>query len=87
MKRPSLIAQIQEVERELGKRKDVYPRLVKTRKLRQSEADFYMGRMEAVLVTLRWLQEHEAAVRAAVDLGVGTGAPRHTGDDLADAAR
>ena len=66
MKRPSLIAQIQEVEREIGMRKDIYPRLVKTRKLRQSEADYYMERMEAVLVTLQWLQTHQAAVRSAV---------------------
>jgi hypothetical protein len=71
MKRPSLTAQIQEVEYELGMRKNVYPRLVRSQKLRQSEADYHTQRLEEVLATLQWLQQHEAVVKAAVGIERG----------------
>lgn len=62
----SLTSQIQEVERELSQRRSVYPRMVATRKLKQSLADYQMQRLEAVLATLKWLQANEAAVKAAL---------------------
>lgn len=60
----SLSQQIEEVECELHKRELVYPRLVGTGKLRQSEARHHILRMENVLDTLKWLREHEAEIRA-----------------------
>lgn len=52
----SLQAQIEEVLREIALREQVYPRQVASGRMRQSVADFHMGRMQAVLVTLRDLQ-------------------------------
>lgn len=66
MKKFSLSQQIDEVERELGERNRVYDRLVKTGKMRQSVADFQLGRMLAVKATLEWLLEHETDIRAYV---------------------
>jgi hypothetical protein len=60
----SLNQQIDEVERELEVRRDVYPRMVATHKMRQSIADFQMQRMNAVLRTLRWFQKHEDKIRS-----------------------
>lgn len=48
----SLASQIAEVERELRMRREVYPRLVTTRKLRQAEADMRIAIMQSVLDTL-----------------------------------
>lgn len=59
----SLTAQIAEVDRELAARKDVYGRLVATRKLRQSHADFQMDLMRAVRGTLIWLSENEHTIK------------------------
>jgi hypothetical protein len=59
----SLTAQIAEVDRELEQRKQVYARLVSTRKLRQSHADFQMGHMQAVRDTLLWLSENERTIK------------------------
>ena len=61
----SIGAQIEEVEREIQKRREVYPRLVRKGDMRQSVADMHVERMEAVLGTLRWLQANEDKVRAA----------------------
>jgi hypothetical protein len=51
----SLQAQIAEVDRELAARKDVYARLVATRKLRESHANYQLDLMRAVRATLVWL--------------------------------
>jgi hypothetical protein len=51
----SLRQQIEEVEREIALRKRVYPKWITRGKLRRSEADYFMGRMEAVLETLQKL--------------------------------
>lgn len=59
----SLTAQIAEVDRELAQRKDVYARLVSTRKLRQSHADFQMQQLQAVRATLLWLWENENLIK------------------------
>lgn len=60
----SLSAQIAEVDRELAARKEVYARLVATRKLRQSHADFQMEHMRAVRATLLWLSDNEQSDQA-----------------------
>jgi hypothetical protein len=60
----SLGQQIDEVRRELDQRKDVYPRLVATRKMRESIANYQTTRMMAVLNTLEWFQRNEAKIRA-----------------------
>lgn len=62
----SLTGQIQEVEREIALRRNVYPRQVASGKLNQSASELLIERMEAVLKTLQWMQKHEAAIRAAV---------------------
>jgi len=54
----SLAQQIEEVERELKLRREVYPRMIAKGALRQSVADYHMQRMQAVLETLRRLQEN-----------------------------
>lgn len=67
-KRFSLQAQIGEFEYELSMRARVYPRLIASRRLGQSEADYHNDRLKAALATLRWLAENEAAIRQALDL-------------------
>ena len=59
----SLSQQIEEVQRELRFRRDVYPRQVSSGKLRKSEAEYHMARMEAVLTTLQWLERNEAKIK------------------------
>lgn len=51
----SLQAQIAEVEREISLRSRVYPRLIATRKMRESEAEYHTQCMQAVANTLRQL--------------------------------
>jgi hypothetical protein len=58
-----LAGQIAEIKRELAMRANVYPRLVAERKMRQSEADLCISRMEAVLATLMFCQQYEADIR------------------------
>jgi hypothetical protein len=53
----SLGAQIEEIEREIKMRREVYPRRVAQGKMRQSLADAHISRMEAVLRTLNSLRE------------------------------
>lgn len=55
----SITQQCEEVEREIAMRKSAYPRWVAARKMRQSVADFHMERMQAVLETLRSLQDKQ----------------------------
>lgn len=62
----SLGQQIEEVERELSKRREVYPRLAGSGKERKSVLDYQMARMESVLKTLKWLQKNEEAVKKVV---------------------
>jgi hypothetical protein len=63
VKKISLTAQIAEVDRELVQRKDTYARLVATRKLRESHANFQMAHMQAVRDTLAWLLENENLIK------------------------
>ena len=62
----SLSQQIDEVERELRMRAEVYPRWVRNGKLRQSIADYQVERMEHVKASLEWLRDNETDVRAYV---------------------
>lgn len=55
MTKISLTAQIEELEREIAMRREVYPRLVARGKYRRSEADLLMARMMAARDTLKWL--------------------------------
>lgn len=59
----SLAQQIDEINRELEQRRQVYPRLIKTRALRESIATFQVARLEAARATLLWLQQHEAEIK------------------------
>lgn len=58
----SLRQQLEEIERELALRERVYPTLIMKRSMRQSVADFHMGRMRAVAVTLQKLIEQEEKI-------------------------
>jgi hypothetical protein len=60
----SLSQQIEEVERELKKRAEVYPRQVSSGAMRQSIADYHVARMRAAGATLTWLRDHETDVRS-----------------------
>jgi hypothetical protein len=51
----SIAAQIAEVEREISFRRRAYPGWVRVGKMRQSEADLHLSRMEDVLATLKQL--------------------------------
>lgn len=56
--------QIEELEREKRMRLSVYPRQVTAGKLRQSEVDEAMERLEGAIATLRFCREHEHEFRA-----------------------
>ena len=58
----AIAGQIAEVKRELALRRSTYPRLVASGKLRQGEAELCIERMEAVLETLMFCQQHRAAI-------------------------
>jgi hypothetical protein len=62
----SLSQQIDEVEAELKKRADVYPRLVHAGKMRGSLAEYKVARMNAVRDTLKWLSIYEDEIRAHI---------------------
>jgi hypothetical protein len=62
----SLAQQVEEIDRELERRKHDYPRLISRKKLRQSEADYQTERLWAARATLEWLQEHEDYVKWAI---------------------
>jgi len=64
MTKISLHAQIEEVDRELGLRRNVYALEVARGKMRQSVADLHLERMRAVRATLEWLQANEALIKA-----------------------
>ena len=64
-------AQISELRRELEMRARVYPKLVRDRSLRQSEADLFVSRMEAALRTLEFMAEHRETILAAVEAKKG----------------
>lgn len=62
----SLNQQIEEIERELGQRERVYPRLVATGKLKRTIAGYQVERMQAAKSTLEWLRDNEDKIKAAL---------------------
>lgn len=62
----SLIGQIAEVDREIAKRHQVYPRQVASGKMKQAEAELLIGRMQAVRASLAFLKANEGDIRAMV---------------------
>lgn len=56
VRRYSLSSQIAEVRRELALRRNVYPGLVRSRRMKESEAEIHMDVMKSVLATLEELQ-------------------------------
>jgi len=62
----SLGQQLEEVDREIAMRKDVYEIAVSKGKMRRAVADYHMNRMKAVRATLAWLQENEATIKAGL---------------------
>lgn len=59
----SLSAQIDEIDREIEQRRQVYPRLIATKALRQSVADYQNQRLQAVRDTLVWLSTNELTIK------------------------
>jgi hypothetical protein len=49
----SLDDKLKVIERELALRKQVYPGSVKTGRMKQAEADFQIGVMEAIAIDIR----------------------------------
>ncbi len=66
MAKVSLAGQIAEIKREIALRAGVYPRQIASGKMRQGEADLCMQRIQAVLATLMFVQEHEEGFRAYI---------------------
>lgn len=54
---------LQELQRELGMRKSVYPRWVEQKKLTQKTADFRIAAIEQAIVRLQELQAAEEAAK------------------------
>lgn len=63
---PPIHAQIAEVQRELGSRRVVYPRMVSQGKMKQGEAELCLDRMTAVLKTLEYMAANREVIIAAV---------------------
>jgi hypothetical protein len=60
----SLNLQIEVVEREIKMRESVYPRWVRSGKMRSGVADYELDGMRHVLLTLQWLEKNEARIKA-----------------------
>lgn len=61
--RISLNQQLEELDRELQQRGQVYPRLIAQGKLRQSIADYQLARLCAIRESIKWLADHEAMIK------------------------
>jgi len=64
----TIAAQIKEVEREIGLRQNVYPALVRQRRMSQAKADEHLARMREVLETLKGIQYYDAITEGCVRL-------------------
>lgn len=60
----SLIGQIAEVDREIGEREKLYPRMVREGRMREEQRVMLMERIHAIRATLMFCREHEADIRA-----------------------
>lgn len=67
--RVPLADQVKEAGRELGMRRNVYPKWVEAGRMEQCEADLRLAGMEAIHRTLKWLEGRQDLIRdlAAVD--------------------
>lgn len=61
--RISLASQLHEIDRELEQRRQVYPRLIATKGMRQSIADLQIAHLQAVKDTLLWLKQNERSIK------------------------
>jgi len=59
-----IAAQILELQRELEMRRLVYPEQVRRGKMKASQADLHIRQLEAAIMTLQFVQEHENDFRA-----------------------
>lgn len=59
----SLATQIAEVEREIAMRRKVYDREVQARRMKEGEAGYKIGVMEAALASLKWLRQRERLIK------------------------
>jgi hypothetical protein len=66
MAKVSIHSQIREAEREVAKRREVYPRLVAKGSMRQAEADLLISYMEAIRDTLLFCRDNQEEFRAFV---------------------
>lgn len=64
----TLSQQIEEVQRELGLRKNVYARDNSAHPRNRSKNEFFMKRMEAVLWTLQFIEKHKEEFKHLVAL-------------------
>ena len=62
----TIYQQIEEFEREIALRKNVYPNLVAKGNMRQSVADYHMARIEAALKSLEWLRDNRDGIVKAM---------------------
>lgn len=60
----SIIGQIAEMDREIGEREKLYPRLVREGRMREEQRVMLMDRAYAIRATLMFCREHEADIRA-----------------------
>lgn len=58
-----IAAQVAEVGREVGLRKNVYPSMVFTGKMTEAQSHERQMNMEAAYRTLKWVQAHEADLK------------------------
>ena len=59
----TIMQQIEEAEREIKMRVNVYPRWVGSGKMKQDEADLHLARMKSILKTLVWLRDNKDTIK------------------------
>jgi hypothetical protein len=65
--RVPLATQIHEVQRELAMRDQVYPNMVKSKRMSADGARMQTAHMRGVLRTLLWLERNEALIRSVAE--------------------
>ncbi len=60
----SIIGQIAEIDREIGEREKLYPRMVREGRMREEQRVMLMDRIFAIRATLMFCRENEAEIRA-----------------------
>lgn len=60
----SIIGQIAEIDREIGEREKLYPRMVREGRMREEHRVMLMDRIFAIRATLMFCREYEADIRA-----------------------